>query len=516
MTANRRIILNFVATYGRSLYALVCGLFTSRWVLMALGEVDYGLFGLVGGLTAFVVFFNNLLSTSVSRYYAYAVGAATVVRQGGLEECRQWFNLALLLHITVPILLVLLGYPLGEYAVRHWLTIPADRVTASIWVFRFAVLSCFFSMASVPFNAMYIAKQYIAELTIYSFVTTTLNVCFLYFMVTHPGNWLAGYAGWTALLAAVPQVIISVRALCIFPECRFNRCYLWNARKLKSLLVFSGHRFAGALAIMLQGQGMAILVNKMLGAPRNAAMTVGNSLAAQSETLAAALFGALSPAITQAVGAGDMALARGLSLRACRFGTVMVLIFVIPLLAEADTVLRLWLKHPPELASVLCVYALLVLVLEKISAGLFMMIFACGRIAAYQIWIGLLGVFAVPLAWVLLRSGLDLEGIGIALLISKGLCVIVRLYFADAHGGIAWREWTRSVLLPLAWVSIASAGAGFGVRMTMESSFLRVCLTTASVNAVFLPLIWVCVLQPGERRFLWEKGLAVYKRMRGA
>lgn len=48
MTENRRIALNIAATYGRSLFALVCGLFTSRWVLMALGQSDYGLYGVSG------------------------------------------------------------------------------------------------------------------------------------------------------------------------------------------------------------------------------------------------------------------------------------------------------------------------------------------------------------------------------------------------------------------------------------------------------------------------------------
>ena len=57
MTANRRIVLNIVATYGipratraakqalcgvRSLYALVIGLFCGRWTLMALGSVARG------------------------------------------------------------------------------------------------------------------------------------------------------------------------------------------------------------------------------------------------------------------------------------------------------------------------------------------------------------------------------------------------------------------------------------------------------------------------------------------
>ena len=46
--------LNIIATYGRSLYALVIGLFCGRWTLMALGEVDNGLMGVVGGLTVAV------------------------------------------------------------------------------------------------------------------------------------------------------------------------------------------------------------------------------------------------------------------------------------------------------------------------------------------------------------------------------------------------------------------------------------------------------------------------------
>ena len=55
MSPNRRIFLNIVATYGRSLYALIIGLFCGRWTLMALGEVDYGLMGVVGGAELGVV-----------------------------------------------------------------------------------------------------------------------------------------------------------------------------------------------------------------------------------------------------------------------------------------------------------------------------------------------------------------------------------------------------------------------------------------------------------------------------
>lgn len=66
MTETRRIALNIAATYGRSLFALVCGLFTSRWVLMALGQSDYGLYGVVGGLTVLWVPLADWMARSFS------------------------------------------------------------------------------------------------------------------------------------------------------------------------------------------------------------------------------------------------------------------------------------------------------------------------------------------------------------------------------------------------------------------------------------------------------------------
>ena len=50
MSPNRRIFLNIVATYERSLCALVCGLFISRWALVAAGKCEFGLYGVVGGM----------------------------------------------------------------------------------------------------------------------------------------------------------------------------------------------------------------------------------------------------------------------------------------------------------------------------------------------------------------------------------------------------------------------------------------------------------------------------------
>lgn len=74
MSPNRLILLNIVATYGRSLYALAVGLVTARWALEALGVADYGVMGVVGGLVGFILFFNGILAVAVGRFYAIFIG----------------------------------------------------------------------------------------------------------------------------------------------------------------------------------------------------------------------------------------------------------------------------------------------------------------------------------------------------------------------------------------------------------------------------------------------------------
>ena len=107
MTENRRIFWNIVFTYGRSLLFIVGSLFISRWVLMALGEVDFGLFSVIGGLVVFIQFFNNVLAGATARFYAFSIGASkTNITTQGLEECRKWFNTALTIHTLLPLFLI--------------------------------------------------------------------------------------------------------------------------------------------------------------------------------------------------------------------------------------------------------------------------------------------------------------------------------------------------------------------------------------------------------------------------
>lgn len=505
MSPNKRIFLNIVATYGRSVFSLACGLFISRWVLAALGKVDFGLYGVVGGLATFVGFINMLLSQATARFYAFSVGRAKVSGAEGLEECRQWFNTAVLIHTIVPCILIAIGYPLGVYAVKHWLTIPPERLTACVWVFRYVCIACFVSMVNAPFQAMYTAKQEIAELTIYSFAQTLANVCFMYFMVTHPGDWLEKYALWMCVVSVAPQLIICYRALKVYPECRFNKGYIWSPSRFGQLGAFACWQAFGGLGFILRGQGIQILINKYFGPTINGSMSIANQVSGSSQTLSSALQGAFAPAITNSCGAGDLEQVRELAYRTCKFGMLLALIFVLPLALELRTVMQLWLGDPPAYAVELCWCVLIMAIIDKSSSGHMLAVSATGKIAAYQIFLGGSLLLTLPLAWLFVALNWGVCSVGWAMIATMLICAWGRVWFARSIVGMSARYWLRRIMLPVATLLFACLGVGYLPHLKMAAGIWRVGVTTAMVEAVLLPLAFFAVLDAGERQFVLAK-----------
>jgi len=474
---------------------------------MALGEIDYGLHGLIGGLTVFIAFFNGVLAGANARYYAFAVGAAKVAKDKGaaLEECRHWFNTALSIHSVVPLILVMLGYPIGTYAIEHWLTIPPDRITACIWVFRFTCISCFVGMLNVPFSAMYGAKQYIAELTIYSFVTSTLNVVMLHYMVTHPRAWLAEFAAWGCALSVVPEIIICIRACVIFPECRIRLSYMWDRERLKQIGWFSGWQMFGMLCSMLRTQGISIVVNKFFGAAMNAAQAIGTSVQGHCNTLAGSMQGAFVPVITQACGAGDYDKMNKFVLRTSKFNVLLSAIFMLPLALELPKIMELWLKNPPAYAVGLCYCAMIFHLSGSFSIGHCCAIMATGRIAAYHIVLCSVNIFTIP---IVVATGLIWRNIyimTIAVIVMETVNSIGRLVFARRVAQTSVRAWVFSVFIPLAVAISVCATVGYLPHLFMDTSFVRICVTVAFCEVVFLPLSWFVIMSAEERAFMIEK-----------
>lgn len=475
---------------------------------MALGEVDYGLLGAVGCLIGFIGFFNGVLVGGATRFYAISIGEALVAKDknAAIEECRQWFNTALTIETVFPVILLVVGYPIGEWVVRHFMTIPADRIETCVWVFRCSCISAFVSMVCCPFNAMYGAKQYIAELTVYSFITQTLQIVVAGYMVSHPrDNWLLPYAFYSCIVAISPSLIIAFRARYLFPECRIVPRYMWNVNRLKVTLGYTGCIIMGAGCSLLRNQGMTVLINKIYGPRANASMAIANSVNGNASSLSRSLVGAFSPAITTAYGAGDYKYANMLALRSCKFAIVLSLLFVLPLSIELPHIMVLWLKNPPQYATGLCWIMILYYLADVCTSGHMVAVNAHGKIFWYNLILSAISVFNIPIALLAGLMGGSVYCVGWTLVIMVSFNSIGRVLFARYYVGMSVRYWVFKVIVPTIVLVAVCGCIGYLPHFIMGASFLRVCITVAITEVLLIPLVWSIVFDEEEREYIKER-----------
>lgn len=94
-SSNKRIARNTSLLYIRMLVIMCVQLYTSRIILTSLGVVDFGLYGVVGGV---VIIFSTLVGafgSATSRFFTVELG------RDDFEQLKKVFSTALALHFVI-------------------------------------------------------------------------------------------------------------------------------------------------------------------------------------------------------------------------------------------------------------------------------------------------------------------------------------------------------------------------------------------------------------------------------
>lgn len=502
MKESHRIIFNSLATYGQSVLGVALNLFSARWILEALGQVNFGLYGVIGSIVLLITFLIQGMSIGVARFYAYSIGhGQNLSSEEAAEDLNRWFNTALGIHMVLPFLLILIGYFIGMHAIQNWLVIPADRVDACFWVFRISLITVYVSMVSVPFVAMYSAHQYIAELALFGMASSICTFVGAYFLLTVQADRLVVYALYMMFISAGIPLLQIIRAIFKFKACRLHFPFLFNLNYLKKLFSFVGWKMFGSSCVVFRIQGAPVLVNLFFGPQVNAAYSVATRVSGQANTLSIAMMRAFQPAIVTMEGRGERQRVVATTLQVCRFGTLLLLFFVIPLIVEMNTVLVLWLRKPPVYTSELCKMMLAMMVVDGITAGHMLAINAKGKIAAYELIQGLTLLFALPLMFIFFKLGLGPVSVGYALFISMVAYCIGRLIFCKKLLYLSIIKWAHEVAYPIILLLACSLPIVFLVCRFLQPTFLRLCVLTAVNGIVIIVIGWFFLFNHHERLF---------------
>ena len=74
MRASTRAIVNTLAQHIRSIFNICLSLYSTKLILMALGETDYGIYALISGVVIMLGFITNAMVVTTQRHLSFYHG----------------------------------------------------------------------------------------------------------------------------------------------------------------------------------------------------------------------------------------------------------------------------------------------------------------------------------------------------------------------------------------------------------------------------------------------------------
>jgi Na+-driven multidrug efflux pump len=465
-----RILVNTVASYARLAAAAVASFIALPIALRVLGPADFGAFSVIAGSLSALLFINSALTGGAQRHIAYALG------EGGGEEVGQWFRASLVIHTALALGVLLIALGCAHWAIYKLLSLPSTRLAAAMWTYRATVIVICWSIISTPYQALIVAKESIAALSLMAMVSSLFLAVAIHFLNVLPGDrlvWFSGiYAASDGILFLGPVLFCLTR----YSECRqfFTNATDW--KKIQRLLGFSSWNLLGTLAVQIRYQGPGVLLNRFVGTTANAANGIALQINGFASSVSTGLLIASSPPVVKAEGSGDRSEMLFLSNLSNKYAFVIVWLLVGPLLFELKHFLGWWLHQVPTYTVAFSTALLIALLIDMLTAGFTTAVQAEGRIARYQLVIGLLLLISVPAGYLLLRAKMPPSSVWWAAVSGSALAGLGRLWFLCTGIGLKGREWLHRVLCP--------------------------CLVTCAVCCIGMEAIVICT-NLGWPRLLW-------------
>jgi len=427
MSDNKRIAKNTMFLYFRMFLIMGVTLYTSRIVLKTLGVEDYGLYNVVGGIVTMFSFINGSLGAATSRYITFELGKRNFVRLNLI------FNVAFVVHVLIALIIILLAETVGLWFFYEKMVIPDSRMTAAFWVYQISILTSFFSMTQVPYNAVIIARENMKVYAYVGIVEVLAKLLIVYLIQVSPIDKLVFYAFLLFLLQI--GTLFYYRFYCIrkYQECHLTWCS--DKTLFRSIFTYGASDMIGAVSVMAQGQGLNLLLNVYFGPAVNAARAIAYQVQGAVTQFSNNFMTAVRPQIIKSYAEGNLKDMWRLVIQSSCFSFYLMWLICLPLMLEADTVLKLWLGEYPDHSVSFLILILILCLIQTMKTPRVTIFHALAKVFYSNITVGIVLCLAFPLAYLFLEVGGSPESVfwaaNISMAASELVSVFVLRHFLD-------------------------------------------------------------------------------------
>lgn len=486
MQPANRVIYNTAILYIKLIVGLIVGLITTRLVLSALGEKDFGIYALVAGVIGMLGILNTSMSSASMRFIAHGLGSEDT------GTIKKTFNTTLTLHFFIGIAVLLLMEIGGFVLFNYFLNIPEEKISDAQIIFHIMVISSFITIISVPYDAVMNAHENMLALSLVDLLGVFLSLCVALVITLVSGNLLIIYGFLTLFVHLTLRILKQLYSVRKYSECKIDLKKYFDKDMSKKILSFSGWNLFGSIASISVTQARSVILNMFLGVSVNAADGISTKVSEQVNMISVSMTRALNPQLIKSEGGGRRKRMIYLTVISSKFSSYLFAIVAIPIIVEAPHLLSLWLKNVPEYAIIFCQLTLVHLLIEKLTFEITTAIRAVGIIKNYTIAETTIKVLNLPIAFTLLHIGFSPYYVFVASIFISIITTFLRLYFGQKIIGIKVREFTKDAIKPILLVIFSSFLISYLPHLFLQQSILRLLLTffVSTLSTSLIVIFW--------------------------
>lgn len=493
MSPSSRIVLNTAIMYCRYIFTAVVTLFSARWVLLALGEVNFGVFSLIAGMLAILMFLNLSMSTTTQRFLSNAYG------KNDESLIKRIFSHSIILHSITAIVIFTLIETVGFFLLKNFLTVPIEKMDDAFFILHCLTISCFISIFTAPFNAALIAHENMLFVSIVQITESVLKFLTALSLLHYDGNRLKLYA---VLMMAIP--IISSLGYILYCQKKYIECHFSIPKKinfdlLKEMSSFFGFSLIGWLGTLLKTQGLAMLLNSSFGVLVNAAYGIANQINGQLLFVSNAIHGAARPQIIRNESENNHQRMLELCESVSKITFLIFATIAVPLCFEIHQILELWLKQIPAYTESFAIITICANTIAMIANGVTISVDAVGNIKLFQLVVSSMHILVIPIAFVMLKFDYGATTVLSVVIVEEICSGIAKLIIVKHIAGLNIRQMVKRTIIPSISLVFICIGATWLICKTLEESFIRLFFVFL-VNFLLIPsLSYIFILTEKEK-----------------
>lgn len=449
----KRIAKNTIMLYFRMLLIMFVSLYTVRALLATLGQEDYGLYNVIGGIVVMFSFLTHVLSSASQRFFAYEIGKADYTKLS------KTYSVMLMLYAIVVAIVILLAETIGLWFFHNKMTIPVDRMYAAEFVYQFSILSFCWKVVTAPHQAIIIANEKMGVYAYVGIAEVLLQLILVLLLGKLPGDSLIAYSVLMFVIVFIINCIYIVYSRIKYRQIRFMAN--WDNELAKNVVSYSGWTLFGAIASICRSQGLNIILNVYFTPIVNAARGIAHNVNSSVSSFAGNFYTAVKPQIVKYYAQRNYDACFKLVFRSTKFSYFLLLLFIVPIFCYTPEILTLWLNNYPDYAIVFTRLIIITALIDALGNPIITFNQATGDIKLFQIVVSLIYMANIPLSIAAFEMGAGPKTAFVISICISILAMSARLIISNYKHHFPLVRYVKEVLLPLLLVTVLSITVAF-------------------------------------------------------